>query len=697
MEDSTIEGRGERTRSRECLTLIQSAHINIYRENTFRVTGRPVDASEKDIKKHAEKLKLIAEGYGQNANQAAYSLDPAPSVDHIREAIQRIKEPEQRLIDEFFWFWPQEFGKSGNDPAIKAILSGDPDTAYQVWVDLEDDPAYNYIAWHNIAVMFHLVALDWTLFHISSEVDEERELKIKGYWKESFQRWEKIATDDRVWDGVKDRIRSFDDPRLTTGFARRMRGSFPEALDKINAEVALRFAEQGRTDWAKIHIDFMNETHQGLDDVEKTAELVLTPTRNRVLQHIKVAKDEYTKKPELGKDAAIKLIEQCTSLQDLFELFHGSDSYHKTELFDEVAATILNCMVAYQIKTKHNESFVALLKESLNFATGIDVRQRIQKNIDIGEGNIRIKAFDPIFKLLKEIQQSKDTATIRLNNFTSILMPKFRTLAEQNADQREMLDDLYDNLTVVLRGISIDAHNNENNLEISLKAIELAAKLAKSAELKKRVQEDRRQVQESYSERKNNEVNLKIRGDEVEINHRIFRYNQTILKISEITGVRFGVFAQYTNGIRTSVSFLIGVNGDAGILNIECKRFWRSEDQAEADYKTILNGIFYNVLPHLVDRIAQSISSGQILKMGDMRIAQDGIHMHSGAFLWKTEHLVPWNDIRYGTDQGILTVRSANDKRITSSASLRDVWNAAIFELIVKKLMESKLRRYKKI
>ena len=68
---------------------------------------------------------------------------------------------------------------------------------------------------------------------------------------------------DRVWDAVKNRIRAVDDPRLTTGFARRMRDTFPEALDKINAEVALQFAEQGLTDWAKTHIDFMNETHQG--------------------------------------------------------------------------------------------------------------------------------------------------------------------------------------------------------------------------------------------------------------------------------------------------------------------------------------------------------------------------------------------------------------------------------------------------
>jgi len=496
-----ISARGiDRKASRECLPLMQSAHINIYRENTFRVTGLPVDATEKEIKKHADKLKLIADGYGQAATPIAFALDPQPTADQIREAIQRLKEPEHRLIDEFFWFWPLESGKSAEDTAIRAIMAGEPDTAYQIWLNLENDPSHNFIAWHNIAVMFHLVALDWTVYHISSEVDEEREAKIKNYWKESFVRWEKIATDDRVWDAIKSRIRALDDPRLTTGFARRMSDNFPEALDKINAEVALRFAEQGRPDWAKIHIDFMNETHQGLDDVEKTAELVLTPTRNRVLQHINTAKEESKKRAENGVDAARKLIEHCSPLQNLFELFHGRDSHHKTELFDDVASMIVSCLIAFQNKTKNNESFVALLKESLNFATAIDVRQQIQKYIDIGEGNIRVAAFGPLINLLKEIQSSKEKSENRLKKCKNIIIPQFIKLSEKHAAYPQIIDDRSNDLAVVLRGISIDAHNNEKDYSTAAEAIRIAAKFAKDDELKKRIAEDLKVVEESLQD-----------------------------------------------------------------------------------------------------------------------------------------------------------------------------------------------------
>ena len=69
----------------ECRPLLEAAHINIYRQSPFRITGLPVDASAKAISKHADKLKMMEElGQGQGANSAAFALSPPPSVDQIR-------------------------------------------------------------------------------------------------------------------------------------------------------------------------------------------------------------------------------------------------------------------------------------------------------------------------------------------------------------------------------------------------------------------------------------------------------------------------------------------------------------------------------------------------------------------------------------------------------------------------------------
>src|SRR5271166_2724640 len=164
----------------ECRPLLEAAHIGIYRQNPFRITGLSVDASPKAISRHADKLKMMEElGQGQGANSAAFALDPPPSVDQIRESIQRLKDPEHRIIDEFFWFWPERSAEGGEDPAIQAIVRGDSLKAYELWLERENHPDNGFIASHNIAVMFHLVALDWTLYQLAVDLAQEREEKIK--------------------------------------------------------------------------------------------------------------------------------------------------------------------------------------------------------------------------------------------------------------------------------------------------------------------------------------------------------------------------------------------------------------------------------------------------------------------------------------------------------------------------------------
>jgi hypothetical protein len=109
----------------ECKPLLDATTKDLFRKNAFRITGLPVDATARDIGKHAEKLQLIAE-LGQDPQlNAAFPLRPPPTVEDIREAIQRLKDPEKRLIDEFFWFWPESFGESRLDAAFQALERGD--------------------------------------------------------------------------------------------------------------------------------------------------------------------------------------------------------------------------------------------------------------------------------------------------------------------------------------------------------------------------------------------------------------------------------------------------------------------------------------------------------------------------------------------------------------------------------------------
>lgn len=687
-----VEAVPKRQRSSaDCLPLLESAHLNIYRENLFRITGLPIDATQKQAKRRVDELKMLQEaGQLHGVHSAAFALDPAPSLDQIRDAVQRLDEPEHRLIDEFFWFWPESFGNSASDPALLAISKGDSSSAYEIWLAAEKHPEHGYVATHNIAIMFHLIALDWTQYHIASEIDSEREGKIRGYWDEGVKKWEITASDERLWDALKLRIRSLNDARLTTGFARRMCDTLPEALDKINAEAAIKFAEQGRMKWAQTHVELMRKSHQGLDDVAKTAELVLSPTRTRIGQLIASAKETVKEDATKGAVAAKQLVEESLRLRNLYDLFHEKDAHQKTELFDEVAIASIECLVMFQKKTGKNEEFVSILRSTLPLATAIDIRRRIQENIAIGENNMRNSPLGPLYERLKDIQESEEPAEQRLSRCKFAMKIELASLAEAHGASSMLVQDLSNALAVVLRGISLGAHNDEEDFDTALEAIRLAVRLAKSADLKKQTQEDLTTLEKNFSKYQQGLVNLEIRSDKIVIDRESFRYNSQVIKVRDITGVRFGIFAQYRNGAQSSVSYLIGLMGGGKQISIECKRFWRSEDQARADYRVILEGIYQNILPKLAVRIAKSIAAGNSLDLGGTKITKDGIYLRTGMLMWEKEHLIPWKDVRYGNHNGSLNISSSANDKLAATMSVRDVWNAVIFEPILKTLVDLK-------
>ena len=88
-----------------------------YLHNAFRITGLPVDASTRDIKRRADDLKAAAEmGDDRDEHTHAFALNPSPTVDHIREAVQRLHEPGTPHHRGVFWFWPLDWDHDGSDP-----------------------------------------------------------------------------------------------------------------------------------------------------------------------------------------------------------------------------------------------------------------------------------------------------------------------------------------------------------------------------------------------------------------------------------------------------------------------------------------------------------------------------------------------------------------------------------------------------
>ena len=75
------------------------------------------------------------------------------------------------------------------------------------------------------------------------------------------------------------------------------------------------------------------------------------------------------------------------------------------------------------------------------------------------------------------------------------VISRLPNLSSELGPDSKLCSQTYDSVAIVLRGISVDAHNNENDSFTASEAIKLALKLVKSGELRGRIHADSLQLE----------------------------------------------------------------------------------------------------------------------------------------------------------------------------------------------------------
>ena len=178
-----------------------------------------------------------------------------------------------------------------------------------------------------------------------------------------------------------------DDPRLTTGFGRRMRSTFPLAFDRINATIAIQYAEKHQYEMARRHVKYMNETHQGMDDVDSTISLIVKPIEGRVnsaIEHaLAAARKDAKSSAKVAKDLMDATEEPLAIIRSLLDEGHAIRSY----LFEQVTDSCFTCLIAYGNETSDWPTCIALLEKTETFAITEESRKKIRANIKTAKNN----------------------------------------------------------------------------------------------------------------------------------------------------------------------------------------------------------------------------------------------------------------------------------------------------------------------
>jgi TPR repeat protein len=676
----------------ECKALLDACTPHLYIKNAFRISGIAIDALTRDIKRRIDDLKSAAEmGDLKNELIHAFALNPTPSLDQIREAAQRLQEPEQRIIDEFFWFWPYELGKSVIDPALRSLRECDYGSAFKIWSEALSDihTPRSTVAKHNLAVMYHIKALDAEQNALKNDLSAEQLFMISKDWRTCFKWWEELADNETLWSLVTDRIRMVDDPRLTTGFARRMRATLSEGFGKINAMLAKDFAERGKFSHATDHIDFMKETRQGKDSICKTLSFITKPHKARVSSAVEKAVSIAKQKPSHAAEEALELLQAISEPLRVIQAILPPEDLELIDLCDTVAEACLTCQITYARESEDWSTSLEILDAASKYAASQETRDRLANNRSNVEANKHVGA---LTKKIEEIELNLSTAD-KMSDIKNDLIPHLSNIKKLPGMTDSVYEKCADAVARYIRGLSISEYNENDNSIGALRILEISISIACGWELCEQLKEDKTKLLNIQKETTKHNLQMQIRSDEIEVTREFVRYKDQYINVSSIEGIKYGVFIQVTNGIRNA-SYLIDItDGQSGRIKVECKRFFRSEAQAEQDFDNILTALYHQVIPSLVQKFAEGVVSGRHLQIGNCRLTIEGVYITTGVLVWKKETLVPFSDLRFSKSAGQVNVSSVKQSWIGASMAIRDIWNATLLEYIVKAIVEMKAKR----
>lgn len=361
---------------------------NLYNTNAFRVLGVPVTATSRQITRRMDELKLALEmGDLEEEYTHALILSPLPDMNDLRRAAKRLQDPQTRFVDEFFWFWPLNREETTSDKGLRALANGNQSEAESFWVEhLAGFPETERLAaTHNLAVLYHILAIDMEHdCHKNETPPLPAELEqLNSLWRTSFDWWEKLVDHEGFWDLLRDRVLAINDPSLSTGFVLRFRSVFPVAFDNINADFAAAYSKNGKHSRAALHIQFMQETHNGLDDVDQSLSKVTRPLHSRIDAALNRATENLHDDPKDGINRAGRLLAETAEPLKALSTLLGSDHAEVRETQDEVAEACCNCAIAYGNETEEWAGGVVLLEKLRGMVTSEKLKSRIEQNLEI--------------------------------------------------------------------------------------------------------------------------------------------------------------------------------------------------------------------------------------------------------------------------------------------------------------------------
>lgn len=461
----------------DCEALLEATRPDMYRRNAFRVTGLPVTIDMGETKRRVRQVAM-AKNLGRDAEvvQDGYlPLRPPPDEAAMQSAIRRLQDPETRLVDEFFWFWPERL-KESEDEALRLLKENRIDDALKVWLRHEREGSESRVSTHNVAVLTHVAALDIEYREAAGNASEKQRATRRRCWRETYRRWRRLLGDEWFWRRLNARIRQMDDPRLTTGTARRIRACLPTALLSINARLAVQAAERQDKEEVRRQLDIMGES--GCEDSLRDQVLreKLKPTLERVKTLASNLESEVQNSPAAADRAVRNYFETAWPLLATVDLVLPEGHIVRNSLHDNVAGSARIGLITYGNKTNDWKGCLQLVEAVFPLVRGTSMRSKLREDMELLFGNLCARAVEAF-----ESSGQRNIGPVRLlvDDASPLIKSLDRLLPEEDA----VRESAHNSVATVAMNCAIAYGVKTEDWATCLPILDAAVRLAEDPEL----------------------------------------------------------------------------------------------------------------------------------------------------------------------------------------------------------------------
>lgn len=366
-------GDASRHSDQEAAAILRSSVTSLlFRGNGFRILELPVNAGNREIARRKQTIEMAARNELEvpPGPVRILPLDPAPDEYAVREAVQRLGDPEKRIVDELFWFWPQPDAKVLADPCFEPLLQGQCEAAASLMEPGAGSGATGDISLHNLAVLRLFMALE------APGGGGQRQ------WAQALAMWDKLLVNEAFWSRFVARVREYGDPRLTAGTVHRMREGLPAALLAVAAAVALAAAERGDLPTAVGIATSVRDCAFDAHSVRSALGAAVNPICSRIKSLCTSAEQAAGADPVHADRICSELLDGTEPLLAGLDCLLAADDPRRKLAHDDVAENALRCQVAFSRKTNNWAKAALLLERASKVALGEGQKAKMKENLE---------------------------------------------------------------------------------------------------------------------------------------------------------------------------------------------------------------------------------------------------------------------------------------------------------------------------